>query len=96
MRHQFVIAYDIADAKRLRQVYKLMLGFGDHVQLSVFLCELSDRERAILEGRLSEIIHHREDQVILVRLGPATPESDTRILSLGRPYSVRERRSVVV
>lgn len=96
MRHQFIVTYDISDAKRLRGVHKLMLGFGDHLQLSVFLCELSDRERAVLEGRLLELIHHREDQVILVRLGPASPETDARVHALGRPCAARERRAVVV
>ncbi|MFO0762685.1 MAG: CRISPR-associated endonuclease Cas2, partial [Byssovorax sp.] len=36
MRHTYVVAYDVCDPKRLRQVHKTMRGFGDALQLSVF------------------------------------------------------------
>ena len=41
MRHNYVVTYDISDPKRLRKVYKMMLGYGEHLQLSVFQCELN-------------------------------------------------------
>ncbi len=50
MRRAFLVTYDIGDPKRLRSVYRLMRGYGDHLQLSVFHCELSDRERVEMEG----------------------------------------------
>lgn len=83
-RNLFVVTYDVADPKRLRTVFKTMRGFGDPLQLSVFRCELSEREREILITRLGEIIHHTEDQVLLVDLGPRRGRSKKRIRLLGR------------
>jgi len=52
MRQTYVVAYDISDPKRLRKVYKTMRGYGEHVQLSVFRCELTEMERLELRGKL--------------------------------------------
>ena len=37
----YFVAYDIADAKRWRSVFKTMHGYGEWVQLSVFQCRLT-------------------------------------------------------
>jgi len=50
MRRLYIIMYDIADDKRLRLVFKIMRGYGDHLQYSVFRCELSKREKFELIG----------------------------------------------
>ena len=34
MRSSYLVCYDISDDKRLRKVFKLMRGFGDHLQFS--------------------------------------------------------------
>ena len=39
----YVVAYDIADQKRWRRVFKAMHGYGEWLQLSVFQCRLSRR-----------------------------------------------------
>jgi CRISPR-associated protein Cas2 len=36
MRQAFVVSYDVCCPKRLRKVFRVLRGFGDHVQLSVF------------------------------------------------------------
>lgn len=36
-----MVAYDIADPKRLRRVCRILEGFGTRVQFSVFLCPIS-------------------------------------------------------
>jgi CRISPR-associated protein Cas2 len=95
MRSHYIVSYDIADPTRLRRVYKTMRDFGDGIQLSVFVCQLSDRDRATLECRLLDIINQREDQVLVVKLGPvADGDDDTppRCEVLGRkltPGNVR-------
>lgn len=96
MRHQYIVSYDIADPRRLRQVFKTMLGMGDHIQLSVFRCELSERDRVRLTAELDAIIHHDEDQVLFIDIGPAPGRSDQAISALGRPYAPRARQPVIV
>ena len=75
MRHTYVVTYDICDPKRLRKVYKLMLGWGDHLQLSVFQCELSHRELVQLRVELDRIIKPSEDQVLFANLGTVLSSS---------------------
>jgi CRISPR-associated protein Cas2 len=86
MRTTYLVCYDIADDKRLRRVFKTCRNFGDHLQFSVFECDLSPSEKIELETALSNIIHHDEDQVIFVSLGPAQGRGDRVITALGLPY----------
>ncbi len=44
-------------------------------------------ELAKCRHALQEIIHHREDQVLFVDLGPVEGRGDRVIVSLGRAYS---------
>ncbi len=83
--HCYIVTYDISDPKRWRKVFRLLLGFGEHVQLSVFRCDLDALQVARLVNALHQVIHHSEDQVILLRLGPATVRTLEDIVVLGRP-----------
>lgn len=96
MRHTFVVTYDISDPGRLRKVYKLMLGWGDHIQLSVFQCELNDREVIELRNELERVIKRTEDQVLFVDIGPTEGRAVDSITSLGRPYIDPDRVAVVI
>jgi CRISPR-associated protein Cas2 len=94
-RNHFVVAYDIADDDRRAAVFKTLKDFGNHVQYSVFLCELDRRELVTLREILRGIILHTEDQVMFVDVGPATHGVDERMEVLGIPYSPPGRRFVV-
>jgi CRISPR-associated protein Cas2 len=96
MRQTFVVSYDIADPKRLRKVYRLMRGWGDHIQLSVFRCELNARELVDLRSRLSVVINHAVDQVLFVDVGPVEGRGQTSIRAIGTLYTAPERRAIVV
>ena len=96
MRQTFLVTYDICDPKRLRQVYLTMRGYGDHLQLSVFRCDLSLREQAELRATLLDILHMQEDQVLFVDLGPAEGRARTSIEAVGRAYTHPERLALVV
>lgn len=86
MRNSYIVCYDICDPKRLRQVYKTMRGWGDHIQYSVFECQLTKMDIARLRSTLTDIIHHKEDQVIFVDLGPADGRGERVISAIGKPY----------
>lgn len=96
MRQAYVVTYDIRHPKRLRKVYRLMCGYGEHLQLSVFRCELSKRELVELRSGLADLINHLEDQVLFVDIGPVEGRADTSITSLGQPYIAPTRRVIVV
>ncbi len=96
MRQSYIVSYDISDPKRLRLVYRAMRGFGDHLQLSVFRCELNARELVELRACLATLIHHGEDQVLIVDIGPADGRGLDAIESIGRAYTHPERLALVM
>lgn len=96
MRQTFVVSYDVSCPKRLRRVYRLMRGWGDHIQLSVFRCELNPRELVELRARLGEVINNHEDQVLFIDVGPVEGRGGTSIRAIGKTYFPPERRAVVV
>ena len=86
MRQSYLVCYDICDEKRLRKVFKTMRGFGDHLQFSVFECQFTAADLVRCWTEISRIIHHEEDQVLFVHLGPAEGRGDRVITALGKPY----------
>ena len=96
MRSTFIVSYDVSCDKRLRRVYRLMRGWGDHIQYSVFRCELNPRELVELRSELAYLIHHGEDQVIFVDVGPVEGRGSTSIRAIGKVYTPPERSAIVV
>lgn len=96
MRTCYLVCYDICDDKRLRKVFQTMRGYGDHLQYSVFECQLTAEDLARLRAELSAIIHHQEDQVLLVNLGPAEGRGERVITALGKAYSPFDAPCVIV
>lgn len=96
MRKTYLITYDIRDDKRLRKVYKTMRNFGDHLQYSVFECQLTAIELAKCQYELGQIIKHDADQVLFVDLGPSEGRGERVISSLGQPYTSLEAPCFVV
>jgi CRISPR-associated protein Cas2 len=96
MRNLYIVTYDITDDRRWRKVFKILRGHGDHLQYSVFRCELSDRERIGLIERLTRVIKHDADQILLFPLGPAGGIDDNRVQSIGLPYPVSRQGAVIV
>lgn len=86
MRQRYVVTYDISDPKRLRKVFRLLKGYGQHLQLSVFRCDLTPLMLAELKGKLLSVIHAREDQVLIIDIGPSEGRGAEVFESLGRAY----------
>jgi len=91
----YIVAYDIGDPKRWRKIFKLMHGYGEWLQLSVFQCRLSRRRHAQLIATIDEIIHHKDDHVVLLDVGLAE-DVKPRVVSLGKTFSAIEREPIVV
>ena len=63
---------------------------------SVFECQLTRTDLVKLRAELAEIIHHQEDQVLFVDLGPAEGRGDRVITALGQPYVSVDAPCIVV
>ena len=96
MRNRYIVAYDVSDGKRLRRIFKKMNGFGDALQYSVFACDLSSKERVIMEEALTEIIDLKEDRVIIIDVGPVDGRGGEVMRTLGRQAKPKEREALVV
>jgi CRISPR-associated protein Cas2 len=95
MRQRYIVSYDICDDKRLRKVAKVMEGFGQRVQYSVFECDLTPTDVVRMRSKLLPVMHAREDQVLFIDIGPSNSPRQV-IEALGRPYLTRARDCVVV
>lgn len=93
--HLYTVAYDIADPKRWRRIFRLMHGYGEWLQLSVFQCRLGPQKHAELVALLEDIIHHDHDHVILMDLGPAD-SVNPRVISLGKTFEPVTREPTIV
>ena len=81
-----LITYDVDTVsekgqKRLRQVAKACKDYGQRVQNSVFECEVSEAQLALLRARIDEIIDRKLDSVRFYFLKRS---DQRRVLSLGR------------
>lgn len=85
----YLIAYDIAEDDRRAALAGLLSGHGARVQLSVFECEIADREELeMLVGHIERLLEPVEDQVRLYPLNVAAVR-EMRVLGL---RTLEERR----
>lgn len=73
-RRRYLVAYDIRDPVRLRIIHDVVIGYGDPLQYSVFLCDLNESELIHLRADLGDEIDHRSDSIVIIDLGaPGAP-----------------------
>jgi CRISPR-associated protein Cas2 len=89
----WIIAYDIANPKRLRKVARTCEDFGLRKQFSVFFCRLSPVDLVRLRSRLYDVIDLDRDQVLFI---PICRRCAGLVESLGRPVEPHDARDVVI
>lgn len=94
-RRRYIICYDIADSKRLRNIAKICESFGTRIQFSVFESSLDSMMLARLQTQLDEVIHHTEDQILFVDLGLDNESTPFSIAHLGLPYIKKTRLTII-
>jgi len=68
-RTRYLLAYDIRDEKRLRRVHLVAKDFGEPLQYSLFICDLTRAELMGLRSRLLDEMRVAVDSVALIDLG---------------------------
>jgi CRISPR-associated protein Cas2 len=95
MRRLYLVTYDVCEPRRLRRVFKTLQGFGEHLQLSVFQCDLTAADRIEMQAALEAIINRDEDKVLIIDLGPTDPFPVKNIQTLGQQVKLVKRASVI-
>ena len=93
-RRRYLVAYDIRDDRRLRSIASCMEGYGTRIQYSVFVCDLSDREKVTMRADIEGLMKVSEDSVMVIDLGQAGDSS--RFLFLGHHAKLPVSSPVIV
>jgi CRISPR-associated protein Cas2 len=72
-----LVCYDVRDERRLRAVAKVLEGYGERVQYSIFRCWLTDRQHESLLWRLEQVMED-DDSLLVV---PIPAEVERRVYS---------------
>lgn len=87
---------DICDDKRLRRVFKICKGFGEHWQYSIFFAVLRPIDRVRLQAELEEVLNLAEDQVLILDLGEDEDQARASACVLGQALKAPAQGMVVV
>jgi CRISPR-associated protein Cas2 len=68
MTYRYLVIYDIAHPRRLQRVARVLEGFGQRIQKSVFECELDIAELQALQNKVLQCMRTDEDAVQYLRL----------------------------
>jgi CRISPR-associated protein Cas2 len=96
MRRCYLVCYDIRDPKRLRRAHQTLKGYGEPWQYSVFFCVLKDIDRIRLQTDLEECLNLRDDQTLIIDLGPDEDAAREKTTALGQPLPHQRSRYLVV
>jgi CRISPR-associated protein Cas2 len=96
MRRCYLVCYDIGSPQRWRRVFKTMKGYGEHWQYSVFFCVLRDIDRVRMQTALEECMNLKEDQIMIIDLGPDETSARAAATMLGQKPEQTEQGIVVV
>ena len=88
-----VVSYDIVDDRRRRRVVKILKGYGERVQKSVFECLIGEPQFLKLKERVRGIIDSDEDNV---RYYDLCRRCQGVIEFIGSPPKVDEEDYVIV
>jgi CRISPR-associated protein Cas2 len=93
-RRRYLLAYDIREDHRLRSVAACAEGYGERIQYSVFICDLSEMEAVAMRSDLEARIKPSEDSVMIIDLGRAGDSS--RFLFLGHHEKLPAAAAMIV
>jgi CRISPR-associated protein Cas2 len=88
----YVVAYDIPDDKRRTKVHKVLSGFGQWTQYSLFECFLTAKERVLLWGKLDRLLEPEADSV---RFYPLCEGCLGKVKTVGGPKPEEQKVFVV-
>ncbi|MGO3647693.1 MAG: CRISPR-associated endonuclease Cas2 [Candidatus Corynebacterium faecigallinarum] len=79
-----LIAYDIPDDKRRTRLSKILGKYGDRLQYSVFVVDISPARLLRLKDEATEVLALSEDSVLFCDIGRVSDLNDDRFSFLGQ------------
>lgn len=96
MRRCYLVCYDIREPKRLRRVHRVMKGFGESWQYSVFFCVLKAIDRVRMQTALEAEMNLKLDKTLILDLGEDEHASREAATILGQPPPAVGSRTIVI
>ena len=93
-RRRYLVAYDVREDRRLRSIATCVEGYGERIQYSEFICDLSEEEVVAMRGDIEVRMKQSEDSVMIIDLGRAGDSS--RFLFLGHHEKLPISSAVIV
>jgi CRISPR-associated protein Cas2 len=59
----YIVSYDISSDKRRNKVHKILSGFGQWTQFSLFELFITDKELVLLQNKLEKVLNAEKDSV---------------------------------
>ena len=91
-----LIAYDVSEDKRRSRLATKLQTYGDRVQYSVFVVDVSPAKLRRLRSEVSEIIDAKEDSVLFCDLGLVSTVQDGRFDYMGRTRPITDSSIIVI
>ncbi|WP_424324901.1 CRISPR-associated endonuclease Cas2 [Gordonia sp. (in: high G+C Gram-positive bacteria)] len=95
-RSRLLIAYDIVDDPRRVRLSKVLESYGDRVQYSVFLIDLTAAQQIRLRKKVSDVIDPRVDSVLFCVVGPVGGTEKDRLTYLGCRRRITDGTSFIL
>lgn len=94
-RRLYLCTYDASDDKRRNRLFELLKDHGEHVQFSVFLCELTHMEHLNLLAMSRAILHQEEDQLLVLDIGPPGLDWTQQLRCVGKSWTPQVRSHII-
>ncbi|WP_187997014.1 CRISPR-associated endonuclease Cas2 [Flaviflexus equikiangi] len=94
--HRYLVAYDVPDDKRRTRLSKLLSSYGERMQFSVFLIDLTRASLMLLTDQLEELMDRDDDAILICDLGTSREANQHSIRYLGRQAKLPQPQSFIV
>ena len=88
----YVVAYDISDDKRRTKVHKVLQGFGQWTEFSLFECFLTKKELLQMRAKLDKHLDASNDRV---RIYTLCDSCLTKVETVGIPEPVEQTNYLI-
>lgn len=91
-----VICYDVPDDRRRTKLAKLLEGFGDRIQYSVFVVDISPSRLMRLKDSATALLKLDEDSVLFCDLGRVSELDINRFSYLGQTRPITDNDALIL